>query len=117
MSTHSVALRIIAVSGVSLNSDRQELRDAADHIIALEVERDVLAAKVAHYEAEYQDVAGMTILRDERDALKAMMEVIARQHNSQERETYDEEDGDIDGAYDAAIEVARAALQPSERDA
>ena len=54
-------------------------------------------------------------LEAERDALKDALEEIARQHTEEERETYEEEEGDIEGAYDMAIRRARAALAEPAR--
>lgn len=55
-------------------------------------------------------------LEAERDALKAALEDVARQHTADEREKLDEDEGDVEGAYDTAISVARSALQPSKTE-
>lgn len=66
------------------------LRDTARYITELEAERDRLASQV--------------------ETMRAALTEISCQHTSWEREDTEEEGADIDGAYDTAIKVARAAL-------
>jgi cell division protein FtsB len=100
---YAIACRAAALSlpphrGSSMSNLRTRLDDAKAAVVRLRVDTAAVFR------------AGIAELEAERDRLKAALDNIARQFTTAEHEALGDEDGDVEGAYDTIIGIARAAL-------